>query len=109
VENLMIPIMAAQLMSFADVQYRQAELAEEFARVRRGRTRRAQRRAARHARAAATPVVPTPARTATGPALTRAGRGNGTAPTGIPTQASSETRSVTANGTDAVGQRRPAA
>jgi hypothetical protein len=117
----MIPIMAAQMMSFADVQYRQAELAEEFARVRRGRARRAQRRAARHARAAAAaPVLPSPARTVAGPALTRAGRGNGPATTGIPTQATTDrsvsaaatadaTATATADATVAAGQRRPAA
>jgi hypothetical protein len=104
----MIPIMAAQLMSFADVQHRQAELTEEFARVRRGRTRRAERRAARHARAAATPVLPTPARTATRPATTRVGGGNGPATTGIPTQATTE-RSITSDDKAAAGQRRPAA
>jgi hypothetical protein len=106
----MIPIMAAQLMSFAEVQHRQTELAEEFARVRRGRSRRAQRKAARHARAAAAPVPPTPAWTATGPAPTRAGRGNGPATTGIPTQATTDrSPSIKANTTAAAGQRRPAA
>lgn len=106
----MIPIMAAQLMSFAEVQHRQTELAEEFARVRRGRTRRAQRRAARHARTAAAPALPTPARTATGPAATRTGRVDGPATTGIPTQATAD-RSLTsnANATAAAGQQRPAA
>jgi hypothetical protein len=106
----MIPIMAAQLMSFADVQYRQAELTEEFARIHRGRIRRAQRRAARHARSAATPVLPTPVRTVAGPAPTRAGRRNDPATTGIPTQASTDRRaSTTANAPAAAGQRRPAA
>jgi len=106
----MIPIMAAQLMSFADVQHRQTELAEEFARVRRGRTRRAQRKAARQARTANAAVPPTPAWTATRPTPTRAGRGNGPATTGIPTQATSD-RSLDndAKAAAAAGQRRPAA
>jgi hypothetical protein len=107
----MIPIMAAQLMSFADVQHRQAELTEEFARVRRGRSRRAQRKAARHARTASAPVLPTPAWTANGTTSpARAGRSNGPATTGIPTQASTDrSRNNDANATAAAGQRRPAA
>jgi hypothetical protein len=45
----MMPSMAARLVSFADVQYRQDELAREFAESRVGRSRRATRRAARRA------------------------------------------------------------
>jgi len=100
----MIPIMAAQLMSFADVQYRQAELTEEFARIRRGRRRREERRAARHARAAAAQALPTsPAWSPARPAPTPAGRPNGPSTTGIPTQASGDRSPA------AAGQRRPAA
>lgn len=62
----MMPSMAARLMSFADVEYRQHELAEEFART--GRTSRRARRAARAAStrkaqgAPSAPLVTPPAR-----------------------------------------------
>lgn len=65
----MMPSMAARLMSFADVEYRQQQLAQEFADGRWGRVRRSRRRAARHAPtqavAPATALVAAPARRAT--------------------------------------------
>lgn len=54
----MMPMQAARLMSFADVQHRQDELTREFADIRRGRARKSARRAARHTRTA-TPVTST--------------------------------------------------
>ena len=56
-----MPSMVGRLLSYADVQYRQEELAREFAEARGARSRRALRRAARAARAgAAAPAAVTP-------------------------------------------------
>jgi hypothetical protein len=60
----MMPSMAARLMSFADVEYRQQELAREFADGRWGRRRRARRRqAAQTTPSTAAVVAPTSAST----------------------------------------------
>jgi hypothetical protein len=111
VEITMLPSMAARFMSFADVEYRRQELTEEFARVRRGRNRRAQRRADRRAaHAAAAPVqaqVVTPRRQdrpAQPAQPVPSGRPSRPATTDIPTQA--DARRPAAAG---AGQRRPAA
>jgi hypothetical protein len=73
----MMPSMVGQLMSYADVQYRQDELARQFAETRGASSRRARRRAARAAQraeaAATTSTSPAsaPARPAATPVLPR--------------------------------------